>query len=244
MFNVRQGALRPLATGLLVSSLAGTAFGAVSPDFVTITATNSNGSASLMIPTGAVPFDGPTTQTWISPGSISLDDGPNHVATIGGGSRVTVDNGGAGFSIAPALFFEADAGLDTVFTVTTATVSFTVQTLVGGSAAMTLTDSGGGGAFLTGGNDGGNSVVGRYDDSVFGPSSLFAAVPALATASSIDGGFPGGAVGANAISISMDYVFTLSGGDSASTSGVIGAIPEPGSALLLMFGGLLAARRR
>jgi hypothetical protein len=130
--------------------------------------------------------------------------------------------------------------------VTTATVSFPIQTFVGGSGAMTLTDGGGGnGASLTGNNTGGNSLMGRYTDFVMGPQDLFGAVPGIVIAGgSDDDGFPGTAIAALATSISLDYDFFVSGNDAASTTSIICAAPEPTSLLLLAVGGLFLGRRR
>lgn len=238
------------AAALGVASLAS---GGVTPDFITITATNGLGSASTTIMTASVPFDTPTTQTWESGGTLVLDDNGTEIGRVGGGSRITMGQSGSGaFIISHALFFEASTSFDTEFTVTSGVLDFPIQSQVLGSGGMTVSDDIAGGAALTGtGGSGGNAAqIGLYTDFSLGAQTLFEEIAALSAP-----GAPGpqdaninfGPIMASpvqATDIQLNYSFLLTANDSASGTGVIAAVPEPATAGLLLLGGFALVRRR
>lgn len=237
--------LRGLLGVATVVGLAGTAFGQVSSTFLTVTATNSEGSASFDVPTVDADF---TAGVYSWTGSGALMDGATQVANLNNTSVTVNTNFNAIF-----VNFNVNAGLsDTTFTITSATLTAPLVLPEGtASGGINVTDQNsafGGGVLATGNNLNNEIYLAQYNGSTefFSGISSVANDPGALTGSdsvATSGFIP---IGSPISDISVEYAFVLSAEDNATGNGVfaVQGIPEPGTLALLALGGLAAFRRR
>lgn len=236
----------------------------ISADFVTIQASNTAGTSTLTVATTDATYDPVAQQySWSTSGMTLVDDGDGvtPVATLNP-SDITI---GAAFNVI-TLNFDVDAGMtDTVFTITTATVSFPTMAapLAGVSGAMNVVDQDpnfGGGVVAIGQiADGANpskAFLAQYNGTVPAGTTFYTGVesvtnnPGELSGSSGAFGNPnngGGGlapVGEPVSDISMQFGFLLSAKDNATGNAVYGIVPEPASALMLVLAGALVWWRR
>lgn len=243
--GVKLARLRGLLGVAAVVGLAGTAFGQVSSTFLTVSATNSEGTASFDVDTSDATYNA-GVYTWNGAGALM--DGATQVANLNNTSVTVNTNFNAIF-----VNFNVDAGLsDTVFTITSATLA-TPLVLPEGTASggINVTDQNsgfGGGVLATGNNVNSEIYLAQYNGStefLSGIASVANDTGVLTGSDSISsGGFL--PIGAPISDISVEYSFVLSAEDNATGNGVfaVQGIPEPATLALLALGGLAAFRRR
>lgn len=161
-----------------------------------------------------------------------------------------------------SLFFRADpqinlsfavqaGGVDTAFTITSGTLSFTtIQNADGqASSAFTVTDTNNNGATLTGDNGDGNAYNTYYN----GTGNLFSgqvaglSVPAGSRSRSTGSNDPASgyrSVGADVSDMTAQVKFELTARDLASGTTQYEIVPEPSAMLLLSLGALCLIRRK
>ena len=245
------GAFRRFAICTLVSvATVSASYAGLSATYFQVTATNTSGSANFVVPSSAATWN-PSTQQWEwSTGGLSLMDGATQVAQLGPVSLNIKDDPQI------SLTFEVQAGAaDTIFTVSTATLSFSALNNPDGlvTGALTLTDGSEppNGANYTGQYLSGNGFMAQYNGAAPTGTSLIEAVPSMATVlpnTSVGSG-PFGTFGftpiAGAVSdMSMQLKFEVSAEDSVSGTAFYLIVPEPGTLSLLLLSGALAFIRR
>lgn len=262
-FTMSAAAIGSSAAVLILASTAGAS---ISDPFLTITAINSAGTDTFIVPLAlTTPGANPGSRVY-SNGSIGLSNGAAF-------TQLTLLIDPQGPNATPhdntiALTFTAWAGASvTTFIITTANldVSFPEPVLARASSNFTATDQNGDGVTVTSIDAAGNAAAGwwrtQYNGG-YGPNPN--ATPggtqyALNGAASISTFSPFGTIsGGNNTGIlspispgwtdmSGQLRFTLTPGDSVGgTSTFISsiAIPAPGAAVVLALGGIAAGRRR
>lgn len=221
----------------------------VSDVFFRIEAANGTSTAAWQVMTDdpSVNYD-PSSDSWSwSGGGISLMSGDETLAVLNNGSlNVQQDP-------VIVMFFDVQAGAaDTVFTISSAVLSFPALINPTGTASMglTVTDSDADSdALLTGGLGAGGTNA--FEDVYNAGSSTFLEgissiqVTNVAGSNSDSANSGGFQPIAGAVSDMQTRLrFTLSADDSASGTGVYVIIPEPAGLLLLSLGAFAAMRRR
>lgn len=236
---------QPVAVGTLLAAVLATA-GAASADIIgpglVVTATNSLGSASFV-----VNVDDPFAETfpngdwrYVLPDPVEMRDGDGDLI-----ARIDALRGDLFTNPHVVMSFAVTGGaIDTLFT-----ISSGVETLGpvpggvalgGGSAGITFGDSNGvGGVTVTGAYAGGD--VHRMIINADGtPADLTTIITGPffiphGTGSASEN-VPGVAPGVTVTSISSEFKFTVSAGDSATGTSSFTVIPTPGAAALLGLG--------
>jgi len=241
-----------IAAVVAVSGLVGSAMADISEQVFVIRATNSLGSAEMVVRAADGEWSAPGEFFWHLNGEQTLRNGAgDSIATITSGDLLIHEDPEV------ALNFAVVAGsLDTTFTIVSALVSFpTINQVLGqASAGITITDTNNNGASISPVE--GSMYTAQYNGMV--PSgttftTLFGAPvsnPIPGDSMTFSGEFPGGngfTPIAGAVSdISSQFTFTLSAGDIASGTSIfrVVEVPGPGSVALLGLGGLIALRRK
>jgi len=183
---------------------------------------------------------------WSSDASIDVKDGD-------GETVFTLSNVSMFFRADPQinLSFSVQAGnADTIFSITSGTLSFdTIQNAQGqASSAFTVTDTNNNGATLTGGNDDGNGYNAYYNGlNLFAGQIPSLSVPVGTQSKSTSDNYPAdgyAAVGADVSDMAAKVKFTLSARDLASGTTQYEIVPEPSALALLALGGLSMLRRK
>lgn len=232
-------------------NIGGAAHGAFSQVIFDITASSDSGEASWQASaTKLSPADGGGFE-WTLESPVDLMDGENMIAQLNS-ARIFVNQ-----DPQVNLIFAASAGSsDTVFTITSALVSFPTinPAQARASAGVTLTDTGNGGT-LTGMFANGGIYQAFFNGGAAGAGTSFAEL--LTNQLSASGGgsdsdsdrFPATGLAATTPSavfdMSSEFNFTLTANDLASGTSTFFLIPTPGgAALALVAFGTLATRRR
>jgi len=229
--------------------LTSTASAGLSDVFFRIEASNGTSSAAWEVRTDdpSVNYD-PDTDTWSwSGGGISLMSGDDTLAVLNNGSLTIQEDP------VIVIFFDVQAGgSDTVFSISSAVLSFPalINPTATASMGLTVTDSDADAdALLTGGiGTGGNNAftdVYNAGASTFleGISSIQVTNIAGSNSDSANsGGFQ--PVAGAVVDMQTHLGFTLSANDSASGTGVYVMIPEPSAFALVFLGSVLVLRRR
>jgi MYXO-CTERM domain-containing protein len=236
-----------VAAGVAVLAGAGVAWADIGDPVIVFEATGSMGSGSYQVTLD----DG----GWVDDQWFWMADGPIEIRSDGGDLIVTLTEGSAFIQEDPviALGFAVIAGAsDTVFTISSSTVSFpTIFGAIGRtSAGVTLTESNGNTATMTGLQPGGtlfsanyNGGTGNFANLLTGP---YVESSAFGTESDTDE-FPAGgafALVGDVSDISVNWGFELSAGDQASGTSVFVVVPTPATLALLAIGGIATRRRR
>lgn len=226
----------------LAAGLSGVAQGTIVGDPITFTVSNAQGTASMSVLLGDGTVLGDGTWFYQAPGAVDLMDGDGDVIA-------TVNDLSAAFGADPFVFvgFAVQAGaFDTTFLVTSGTLQFSSipNPSAMATAGLTLTETTGNTALLTGNFPGNLSFHSRFNGlltySWEGPS--IGPIPAGdSQASDSTTNF---FIGGNVSDISTQFDFTVSAGDSASTTSVFNVVPSPGALVLGGIGALLLRRRR
>jgi len=217
-----------------------------------VTATNASGAGTFQLNLNQLNYNAELDRWWwnsASPVSIMNQGNTAVVATINQISIAYVQDP----QVSLGLFVEA-GGSDTTFTITSALLSFPTLDPASGSvsAGITVTDNNGNGATLSGLHAGGAAYLAQYNGLVPGGTTFASLLtsPIMTTANgttAATGEFPGGgafsAIGVPVSSMSAQFSFMLSAGDSASSTSTFTVVPAPGAAIMIV-GGLLAARGR
>lgn len=241
-----------LAASMSLAGVALTASADISEQIFVIQATNRVGTATHIVHAADGEWINPTDFQWTLPGEADMRDADgNTVATLREGSLLLREDPEV------TLNFSVSAGsLDTVFTITSAMVSFAAMGSAAGqvSAGITATDLEGDGVYLAPGNQDG-MYVSNYNGFVPGGTifqSLFSSPisqPTPFDSISISSDFPGGGafvpIPGTVSNISARFSFSLSPNDIASGTSIFTVVPAPAS--LVALAGTLAfgnARRR
>ncbi len=230
------------AFAVAVASFVGSASADFIGSYITIEATNSNGTASYSAP---LPTAAALKAQWALGNTMELRGGPNNdvIATIDD-LEITLDG-----DPQVILNFAVTAGAsDTNFTISSAVVSFpTLNNPLGkATTAMTLTDNNLNGAALTVKAPNVNGMYrAMYNGSVIFTEEIGNISIGGGSTSADNGNPPFVVIPAAVSSIQSNYSFTLSSLDSASgTSNFTVLIPEPASLVLLSMGCIAMLRRR
>lgn len=235
---------RMLAVGAAFT-LASAAFGTITGDPLTITATSSAGTAQIIIHD----LDG----VWSPDGTTWTYQGINNVVPmvdISNGATIAELNMGDllchyVFDPELTLNFTAVAGVSaTTFTFSSGLLSFASisNAIATASAGMTVVDRNLNGATLTG-TQGGFAYQANYNGLVPAGTmyaSAFSSVGAGPTGPAAFGPTNIGTVS----SMSSQWGFTLSARDSATGTSVFTIVPAPGSVAVLGLFGIVAGGRR
>ena len=240
------------AAGLSLAGSASLASADISEQVFVLQATNAQGTASHVFRLADGVWSAPGEFQWNLDAQTAMQDtSGNTIATLTQGSLLVHEDPEV------ALNFSIMAGsLDTVFTISSALVSFaTLNGAIGqASAAITATDLDGDGVIIAPGTPEG-MYVSQFNGQVPGGTTFRnfftspVSDPTPFSTTSFSSDYPGGGGFVNmpgAVSdISSRFSFTLSANDIASGTSIFTVvIPSPGSAALLGLGGLVAIRRR
>lgn len=233
---------------LIWASGASSALASISDPALTITASNSSGSGSFQVTADQLNFDN-GMYTWTG-ANIAIEDGAGDTIAL-------VQSISLAFQQDPVitLFFDVMAGSsDTNFAISSGLLSFPAiqDPNAAASVGLTLTDSDvNGSASLVGATGTGNgfAYLAQYNGLVPNGTTFAEAIDSLSvnvaagsTSTSFNSGFS--VIPGTVSSMSAEIAFVLSANDSASGTSVYAVVPEPGSLLLLVLGGVAAARRR
>lgn len=223
-------------TGLTGIS-AGVANAAIVGDAFTLTTSNTNGVASVIIPAAALTFDPvDNSYSYFSSGSQTLSNG------------FVVESFDVFYINDPVIaltFVGSSGGLATNVSITSATLAF--APIVGGTATasggMTLTGNNGTGANMSG------NFLGNAHNANFNTGTFFSNVGSFGVVapngSQTVSSFVGPAFVAGPItSMQTAWSFAVDADDSVSINSSFNLIPTPGALGLLGLGGLTLARRR
>jgi len=239
--------MREIAWTAGVAVLAGTAaaWADIGDPAIVFEATSSAGTGSYTVALEDGAWDG-SSWFWMAPEPIEI-------LSASGELILTLTQGSAFFDGDPVIglgFAVLAGGSDTVFSVSSATVSF--PTIFGAqgraSGGLTVTESNGDTATLTGLLAAGGAFQADTDLGLFASllAGPFSPGGAFGTIDAIDE-FPGGgafvAIG-DVSEISTDWSFELSANDQASGTSVFVVVPTPASLAMLAVGGLVVGRRR
>jgi len=241
------------AAGVLSLGLVGSASADISDQVFVIHASNSLGNADYVVRLS----DG----VWTAPGEFEWNLGDEaNLRTASGQTIATLTTGALRIHEDPdvTVNFSVMAGsLDTIFTISSALVSFTTINPVQGyaSAGITATDLDGNGVAIA--PSGASGMYQAQYNGMVPTGTTFmnffpvpVADPTPGTTISFSSDFPGGGAYspiAGAVSdISSRFTFTLSANDIASGTSIfrVVEVPAPASLALLGLGGLAVGRRR
>lgn len=233
--------LVPLA-GLAVMAGSTVASAGIVGDAFVITATNANGTDSFSIPQSSLQWSN-DTQSWVFETSGGWSESMSNGVTLTSISTEYVED--------PMIFFNfggSTGGVATVFTVTSATLTFGALLNPTGyaSSGLTLTDNNsGGGASMIGYHAGGNAYKAVYNGaSVFASQTAsFNVVNPNGTLTN-GGNLLGVVIPGAVASMQAQWNFEVSADDSFGATSTWVVVPAPGAMGLLGLGGLLIARRR
>ncbi len=225
--------------GLTVGVVATGADAVIVGDAFVITATNTNGTDTFIVPASSLSWTG---SSWLfeTPGGWSQ----------GMSNGVTINSISAEYVEDPMIFFNfgvSTGGVATNISVSSATLVFpTLLNPTGyASSGMTLTDNNSGGGASVGANLGGFSY-----NAIYNGASLFAAQQGSFNVATSNGtntqnandlgivvpGFVG--------SMQASWGFQVSADDSVGVTSTWVLIPAPGSLAMIGLAGLTMARRR
>lgn len=235
-----------MAAGAVVLVGAASAIADIGDPVIVFEASGAMGSGSYTVTLD----DG----TWAGDSWFWSSSDPIEIRSGSGDLIVTVNNSSVFIHEDPvvALGFAVTAGgSDTIFTITSSTVSFsTIEDAIGrASAGITLTESDGDTATMTGLQPGGALFTAFYNGS--NPFANLLAGPFVESdpfgTTDANDEFPGGGgftlVG-DVDDISSQWSFELSANDQASGTSVFVVIPAPASVAVFMTGALGVLRRR
>lgn len=240
----------PLAAGL-IGMLAATASADVSNVVFSVTATNSQGTATWQGTVVDGYFDDVAgTYDWAMSGPLDLVDPTN------GNVIATLTEGSTHLVMDPQinLTFAVQAGnTDTSFTISSALLSFsTINSAVGkSSAAMSVTDLSGDGATLTGDSANGLAYLTQYNGFVPGGTTFSEDINTISAGAFLSGNASSNVppigtspIGGSVSNMSAQIKFVLSANDIASGTTNFEITPEPATLALLGAGFGLIRRRR
>ncbi|MGE3182911.1 MAG: hypothetical protein AB7N71_14865 [Phycisphaerae bacterium] len=216
----------------------------ISDPALVVQASNASGTGSFSVGVDQLTETAPGQYSFVQLTPIQIEDtqSGDFVATLTNATLFLVPDPQIGIG------FAVQAGSsDTVFTITSALLSFPALMNQTGeaSAALTLTDVGGNGALLTGNGPSGNSYAAQYNGVVPGGTTFASGISMLSS-----GGSTAGAINVlptliagSVTDMSAQFSFTLSANDLASGTSNYSITPEPATLSLLALG-FLALRRR
>jgi len=214
--------------------------------YLTIEASNDNGTDVVTVPLSGVPYNDVTQQWMYMSGLIVMSNG----AVINNITLIMTENSTFTPEVDPEVFmlFNLTAGgvSTTTFTVGTGPLGFSPMPGAIGdfSGAVNILDANGDGVVYTGTGNNGNSVFALYN----GGNIFLERVPFLSagpngteTSGPLDTVAP---IGATVSDINVALQFSVSAGDSVTGQLDFVVIPEPQTALLLILAAVAGVRRR
>jgi len=260
--TMSRGARTTLALGSLAFLTSGAVAG-LSGTVISIEAQSSIGIGTLefdvgdLAPGNAIDldFDGDIDLiTWNNTSPLNITSTSGQVIAQLGNAQLFLTEDVGGFSSIGGAFAITAAAMDVDINITSGSVGFNGNPNPSGraTAGLTLTDSFGtvDGADLTGLQDDGSVYAALFNGGdIFTTLGSSFSVPAgdIINSDTLTDNFPGptGEVpfGQGVNEIALDINFSLTAGDQASGTFSYG-VPAPGTAIVLLSGGMLATRRR